>query len=106
MRQQDAVGTAGGGPVCARVSMADLMNDPPLLRVHVECYAGHRGEETPRALQFGERRIKVMDVLDQWLAPDHRYFKLRGDDGDVYLVRQDVASQAWELTLFQRGDRL
>jgi hypothetical protein len=43
-------------------------------------------------------------VLDQWLAPDHRYFKLRVEDGDTYLVRHNVASGAWELTLFQRGE--
>jgi hypothetical protein len=83
--------------------MEDAMNDGPLLSVRVECYAGHRGEETPRAFYLGERRIQVSAVLDQWLAPDHRYFKLRGDDGDTYLVRHDVASQEWELTLYQRG---
>jgi hypothetical protein len=83
--------------------MADPMDDRPLLSVRVECYAGHRGEETPRAFHLGGRRIEVAAVLDQWLAPDHRYFKLRGDDGDIYLVRHDVASQGWELTLFKRG---
>jgi hypothetical protein len=74
-----------------------------LLEVDVECYAGHRGEETPRAIRLGERRIEVAEVLDQWLAPDHRYFKVRGDDGDIYLIRQDVAAEAWELTMFERG---
>jgi hypothetical protein len=74
-----------------------------LLGIAVECYAGHRGEQTPRAILLGERRVEVMAILDQWLAPDHRYFKLRGDDGDIYLVRQDVESQSWELTMFERG---
>jgi hypothetical protein len=72
----------------------------PLMAMHVECYAGHRGEETPRAIVLGERRIEVLDVLDQWLAPDHRYFKLRGDDGNTYIVRNDVAARSWELTMF------
>jgi len=76
-----------------------------LLAIQVECYAGHRGEQTPRAITLGDRRIVVTGVLDQWLAPDHRYFKLRGDDGDIYLVRHDVASQEWELTMFERGQR-
>ena len=76
-----------------------------LLTIEVECYAGHRGEETPRAIHLGDRRIAVVEVLDQWLAPDHRYFKLRGDEGDIYLVRHDVASQVWELTMFERGRR-
>jgi hypothetical protein len=68
----------------------------------VECYAGYKGEQTPRAIVLNDRRIAVAEVLDEWLAPDHRYFKIRGDDGDVYIVRQDVLSRAWTLTAFQR----
>lgn len=71
-----------------------------LLAIGVECYAGHRGEETPRVIVLGERRIEVLNVLDQWLAPDHRYFKLRGGDGNTYIVRNDVATRSWELTMF------
>lgn len=74
-----------------------------LLAIQVECYAGHRGEQTPRSLLLGDRRVEVAAVLDQWLAPDHRYFKLRGDDGDTYIVRHDVTSESWELTMFERG---
>ena len=70
--------------------------------IKVECYAGYKGEETPRVLVLGERRIAA-DVVDRWLAPDHRYFKIRGDDGDIYIVRQDVASGEWTLTMFERG---
>jgi hypothetical protein len=29
------------------------------LSVGVECYAGHRGEQTPRTLILGDRRIAV-----------------------------------------------
>lgn len=73
-----------------------------VLAVAVECHAGYRGEETPRALVLGEQRIEVADVLDQWLAPTYRYFKLLGKDGHTYLVRHDVVTGAWELTMFRR----
>ena len=69
----------------------------------VECYAGHCGEESPRALIIGERRIDVVEILDRWLAPDHRYFKLMGNDGDTYIVRHDPGSDTWDLTMFQRS---
>jgi hypothetical protein len=39
-------------------------------------------------------------VLDRWLAPDHRYFKLRGSDRAEYNLRHDVASGVWELILY------
>lgn len=74
-----------------------------LLSIGVECYSGHRGEETPRAILLGDRRVVVVGIIDQWLAPDHRYFKLRGEDGDIYLVRHDAASGNWELTMFERN---
>ena len=51
---------------------------------------------------LGDRRIDVVEVIDQWLAPDHRYFKVRGDDGDTYIVRQDSSSGAWTLSAFRR----
>ena len=80
---------------------SDSSSEPQLFAVTVECYAGHRGEETPRVLVLGGRRIDVVDVLDAWLAPDHRYFKLRGDDRNTYLVRHDERSGTWELTMFR-----
>ena len=73
-----------------------------VLSISVECYAGHRAEETPRAFTVGERRIEVEAVTDRWLAPDHRYFKLRGTDGHTYIIRHDTALDRWELTLFRR----
>ncbi len=78
------------------------MTDNLKIPVHVECYAGHRGEETPRRLSFGGRTIEVIEVLDAWLAPDHRYFKVRGDDGAGYILRHDVVTAAWELTMYDQ----
>ena len=85
--------------------MITVMPEQRLLGVTVECYAGYRGEQTPRTLILGDRRIAVTEVLDAWLAPDHRYFKLRCEDGDTYLVRHDERSNTWELTMF-RAERM
>jgi hypothetical protein len=41
-----------------------------------------------------------VEVLDAWLAPDHGYFKLKGEDGDTYIVRHDERRGLWELTMF------
>ena len=71
--------------------------------IKVQCYAGYRGEETPRAVLFKNKKIEVVSVLDRWLAPDHRYFKVCGDDGGVYLIRHDVEENSWELTMYDAG---
>jgi hypothetical protein len=69
--------------------------------VRVESYAGYRGEETPRRFFLGDRQVNVAAVLDRWFAPDHRYFKIRGDDGCLYILRHDSENDRWEITLFQ-----
>ncbi len=72
------------------------------IAVRVDCYAGYRGEETPRRFWLGENRIGVAEILDRWLAPDHRYFKVRGDDAALYILRNDVLEDRWELTFYRQ----
>ena len=75
--------------------------------IRVECDADYRGEEMPRRFSIGTRNIEVLDVIDQWLAPDHRYFKVKGDDDGIYILRHDVAANRWELILYDaRGIKL
>jgi hypothetical protein len=71
-------------------------------QLRVECYSGYRGEETPRRFWLGPRCIEVRDVLDRWLAPDHRYFKVMGDDGDIYILRHAPYENRWEMTFFRQ----
>lgn len=71
--------------------------------VRVECYAGYRGEETPRRFYLKERRVEVAEIIDRWLDPEHRYFKVRGADGDLYILRHDIAGGLWELTVYASG---
>ena len=75
------------------------------MQIKVECYAGYRGEETPRRMWMGCRKIEIHDILDRWLAPDHRYFKVYGDDAAIYIIRHDIESLTWELTYFQQQPR-
>lgn len=74
-----------------------------MMKVRVECYAGYRGEQEPRAFWFGERRLEVTAILDRWLAPNHRYFKVAASDGDTWVLRHDEASGDWTLGAFRKG---
>ncbi|MGE5266938.1 MAG: hypothetical protein ACM3L9_06195 [Deltaproteobacteria bacterium] len=71
--------------------------------IHVEAYAGCRADESPRAFVLGTRRVVVKEELDRWLDPQHRYFKVRCDDGGVDILRHDVPSDDWKLILFNAG---
>jgi hypothetical protein len=74
------------------------MANPLILKV--ECYAGYRDEETPRCIILGEQKIHVMRVIDRWLAPDHRYFKILGEDHVEYIIRHDIEKWTWELIFY------
>ena len=67
------------------------------MRIRVECYAGFRGEQEPRAFTLGERRFEVVEILDRWLDPEHRYFKVSVEDKRKFLLRQDTGSGEWVL---------
>ena len=71
--------------------------------IRVDCYAGHRGEQTPRCFHLGARAIDVVRIVDQWLAPDHRYFKVEGADGGIYILRHDTPSGRWALVMYERS---
>ena len=71
-------------------------------KIQVVCYSGYRGEESPVRFFLGERKIEVTEIIDRWLAPDHRYFKVKGDDKATYIIRNDIQADTWELTMFDR----
>ena len=65
--------------------------------VRVEAYAGSKADETPRRFTVGTRTIEVVAVTSRWRTPDHVYFKVTGDDGQTYVLRQDVTTDRWSL---------
>ncbi|MGD8925427.1 MAG: hypothetical protein PVG20_01170 [Thioalkalispiraceae bacterium] len=81
------------------------MNDTNPLQITVECYAGYRGEETPQRFYLGERCIEIKEVIDRWYDPASRYFKVRGDDEGIYMLRHVTDKDQWEMTLFDSGSR-
>ena len=54
----------------------------------------------PRSLYWGERRIEIIEITDQWYGPRYRYVKLRGQDRSVCILRFDEIGDQWELIMF------
>ncbi len=67
------------------------------LTIRVDCYSGHRADETPRRFYIGNQCIEIREIQDRWIGPDHRYFKIVGDDNATYILRHDTVSLCWEL---------
>jgi hypothetical protein len=67
------------------------------MKIRVECHAGYRGDEEPRSFTLGARRMDVVEIVDRWMAPDLRYFKVATEDGRQMVLRHDTASGDWEI---------
>jgi hypothetical protein len=73
------------------------------MKTEVECYAGRKGEERPVRFRLDGHEYRVEEVLDQWYGPEHTSFKVRADDGNVYILRHEtsVPDGEWELVSFR-----
>lgn len=73
------------------------------MRISVETYTGPDGVEMLRRFHLDGREIGILEKLDQWHGPDYRYVKVRGDDGNFYILRFNEDRAEWELTMFERA---
>ena len=71
------------------------------MKIEVDSMSGVADAQEPRSFLLGSRRIGVLEIVDRWLSPVHAYFKVRTDDGALYILRHDVPTRQWEMTLFR-----
>jgi len=72
------------------------------MKLRVECYAGANADERPVRFQLGERDYMVNEILDQWCGPEDAFFKVRTDDGSLYILRRNISADEWTLESFRR----
>ena len=69
--------------------------------IEVIAYSGYRGEETPRAMIFGDEKIEVAEILKMWVEEGledrsrKRFFKVKGSDGKTYELYYDETVTEW-----------
>jgi hypothetical protein len=63
----------------------------------VECYAGHRYPERPRAFLWGEERVAVEEVERQWRTPEGPVFRVRTADGRRFTLAYDEVAETWSV---------
>jgi hypothetical protein len=74
------------------------------MEVRVETYMGPDDVEMLRPFYLDGREIVVTDNLDQWHGADYRYFKVKDEIGNVYILRFDESEADWELVMFQSAE--
>lgn len=71
------------------------------MTLRVECYSGYKADERPVRFQLGERWLAVVDVVDRWYDPRATYFRVRAEDGAIYILKHDEADDLWTLESFR-----
>lgn len=72
-----------------------------MLSIEVQCYAGYRGDQRPTRFTIRNRSFDVVDVEDQWYEPNAIYFRVRANDGNLYILRHDEVEDLWTLDAFR-----
>jgi hypothetical protein len=97
------------GPVSSNPSDPPLANGAELLRedndpmgLQVQCYAGRDADERPVRFQLKGHDFIVEEVLDQWYGPDDLFYKVRADDGNLYILRHSLPIDKWSLESFRQ----
>jgi hypothetical protein len=72
-----------------------------MLSIEVQCYAGYRADERPTRFTIRGRTFQVVSVEDQWYEPNAIYFRVRADDGNLYILRHDEVEDRWTLDAFR-----
>jgi hypothetical protein len=72
--------------------------------LRVECYAGRKSDERPIRFWLGDKPHLVEAILDQWYDPESVFYKVRADDGHLYILRQQTSTPDgyWDLVLFRQ----
>jgi hypothetical protein len=75
-----------------------------MARVRVECYSGYKADERPLRFHYGAHSYVVVEITDRWYGPDAVYFRVKADDGNLYILRHSLnpLTDVWTLESFRR----
>jgi len=73
------------------------------MELEVICYSGRKADERPVRFRLDKRDYTVEEVLDQWYGPDDVFYKVRAQDGNVYVLRQQTSDGSWHLAAFRQS---
>lgn len=71
--------------------------------VQVKCYSGFKANERPLSFSISGRDFTVMDIEGSWFEENETgrerrtFFRVRADDGDLYLLSCDEKRGDWIL---------
>ena len=75
------------------------------MKLRVQCYSGYKAEERPVRFSIDDHEYVVDEVVDQWYGPEYAWYKVRADDGNVYILKRDTSEPGgnWDLVSFRKA---
>jgi len=73
--------------------------------VEVDCYSGYKADERPVRFRLDGHEYLVEELLDQWYGQNDLFFKVRADDGNLYILSRESSSPEgrWRLVSFRQS---
>jgi hypothetical protein len=77
------------------------------MKLEVDCYSGRTADERPVRFRLEGHEYMVEEVLDQWYGPSDAFYKVRADDGNLYIMRREASTPdgPWHLESFRQLPR-
>ena len=72
----------------------------------VECHTFSKLNERPVAFVLSNSRYQVEEIIDRWYGVGSRYFKIKADDDNIYLLKYDERTDCWEWVFYQNPKML
>ena len=63
----------------------------------VECHSGFAYADRPTALSWQGERLEVAVILQSWLTPTGKCFRVRTIDDRIFELTYDLDSDQWHL---------
>ncbi len=66
-------------------------------KIKVIEYSGYRVNERPVRFFLEGKELKVEEIIDRWYGEEYDYFKVKADDGNVYILKWHRKEDFWSI---------
>jgi hypothetical protein len=71
------------------------------MNIEVQCYSGRKAER-PVRFRGDDQDYMVEEIVERWYGPNDSFYRVRADDGSVYLLRRHTPTGTWSMESVQK----
>ena len=74
------------------------------MKIKVECESAGKNTGNPIRFIMGSRPVEVAQLVDRWYGENASYFRVLGNDENLYILKGPTAEGDWDLVSFTHKD--